>query len=363
MIEIDTIQGKDVFQVERTSIVNPEDVSVLDPTPTRALTLVTCYPFYFVGSAPQRFIVRAVRVAPRARAGALPLLFPVSSQTLAESVQEWREPHDTCNNSVALAAAIVCVTAGVSQAQQTSTTSETKSFEVLAVDGNTLVVRLPEGTRELTVADDFRFIVNGQPLSVRELKTGMKGTATITTKTTVTPVTVTEVKSGTVVVRSSANIIVRTPREIQSFTQGEVDKRGIKIIRNGKPVQMSKLREGDQLSATFITSAPPRVMTEQEVRATVPAAAATAGGARRRRRRRLRRPPSQRLRRVVNREAAVVDRNAAVVNGTTQSASAAPSQSARTLPKTASSWPWVALASILLLVVGLSLTVMRRLAR
>ena len=67
------------------------------------------------------------------------------------------------------------------------------------MDGNTLVVRLPEGTRELTVADDFRFIVNGQPLSVRELKAGMKGTATITTRTTVTPVTVTEVKNGTVV--------------------------------------------------------------------------------------------------------------------------------------------------------------------
>jgi Sortase domain len=42
-------------------VVNPEDVSVRDPTPTRALTLVTCYPFYFIGSAPQRFIVRAVR--------------------------------------------------------------------------------------------------------------------------------------------------------------------------------------------------------------------------------------------------------------------------------------------------------------
>jgi len=255
---------------------------------------------------------------------------------------------------VALAAAIVCVTAGVSQAQQTSTTSETKSFEVLAVDGNTLVVRLPEGTRELTVADDFRFIVNGQPLSVRELKTGMKGTATITTKTTVTPVTVTEVKSGTVVVRSSANIIVRTPEGVRSFTQGEVDKRGIKIIRNGKPVQLSELREGDQLSATFITSAPPRVMTEQEVRATVPAAAATAGGA----------PPAS---------AGAAAKPAAATSSTakpaqsstaaTQSASAAPSQSARTLPKTASSWPWVALASILLLVVGLSLTVMRRLAR
>ena len=43
-------------------MVDPEDVSVLDPTSTRVLTLVTCYPFYFVGSAPRRFIVRAVSV-------------------------------------------------------------------------------------------------------------------------------------------------------------------------------------------------------------------------------------------------------------------------------------------------------------
>ena len=61
VIELETLNGKDVYRIERTWLVYPEDVSVLDPTPTRALTLVTCYPFYFVGSAPQRFIVRAVR--------------------------------------------------------------------------------------------------------------------------------------------------------------------------------------------------------------------------------------------------------------------------------------------------------------
>ena len=60
-IEVDTVHGTDVYRIERTWVVNPEDVAVLDPTPAPALTLVTCYPFYFVGSAPQRFIVRAVR--------------------------------------------------------------------------------------------------------------------------------------------------------------------------------------------------------------------------------------------------------------------------------------------------------------
>ena len=61
-IELDTLDGKEAYRVERTWVVDPQDVSVLDPTSTRVLTLVTCYPFYFVGSAPRRFIVRAVRV-------------------------------------------------------------------------------------------------------------------------------------------------------------------------------------------------------------------------------------------------------------------------------------------------------------
>ena len=92
---------------------------------------------------------------------------------------------------VVLGGALVCMTATLTLAQTAATTTETKKFQIIAVDGNQLVVRLPEGTRELTVPDDFRFNIDGNMLSVRELKPGMAGTATITTKTTVVPVTVT----------------------------------------------------------------------------------------------------------------------------------------------------------------------------
>ena len=240
---------------------------------------------------------------------------------------------------VALAAALVCVTAAVSQAQQTSTSSETKRFEILAVDGNNLVVRLPEGTRELTVPDDFRFTVNGQQLSVHELKVGMRGTATVTTRTTVTPVTVTEVKNGTVFERSGGSIIVQTPEGFKMFSQGDIDKRGVKIVKNGKPVQLSDLNKGDKLTATIVTAAPPRVMTQKEVQASVPTTAAPSLPAAR--------TPAPAT---------------SPAPATTAPSSPAPGPTAKTLPKTASATPLLGLLSVLSLAMGLGLTIRRRLA-
>ena len=59
-IRIVTADGVFNYYVQRTTIVMPQDVWVLDPTADPALTLVTCYPFNYIGSAPKRFIVRAV---------------------------------------------------------------------------------------------------------------------------------------------------------------------------------------------------------------------------------------------------------------------------------------------------------------
>lgn len=57
-IEMLTRQGKTEFVVSSITIVDPTDVSVLAPTDDPTITLVTCYPFYFVGHAPKRFIVK-----------------------------------------------------------------------------------------------------------------------------------------------------------------------------------------------------------------------------------------------------------------------------------------------------------------
>jgi sortase A len=67
-IEVTTVSGEQLFRIERISIVSPDDVGVLSPTSTPALTLVTCFPFYFVGSAPERYVVRAVLSSPQAAA-------------------------------------------------------------------------------------------------------------------------------------------------------------------------------------------------------------------------------------------------------------------------------------------------------
>jgi len=57
-IDMLTHQGKSEFVVSSITIVDPSDVSVLAPTEDSTITLVTCYPFYFVGHAPKRFIVK-----------------------------------------------------------------------------------------------------------------------------------------------------------------------------------------------------------------------------------------------------------------------------------------------------------------
>jgi sortase A len=65
IVTLTTSRAEYVYRVVSTRVVSPNEVSVLNPSKHEILTLVSCYPFYFVGPAPNRFIVRAERVTER----------------------------------------------------------------------------------------------------------------------------------------------------------------------------------------------------------------------------------------------------------------------------------------------------------
>ncbi len=63
VITVSTLAGEYRYRVVSTKVVSPTDVSVLTAGVRQTLTLITCYPFYFIGPAPDRFIVQAERIA------------------------------------------------------------------------------------------------------------------------------------------------------------------------------------------------------------------------------------------------------------------------------------------------------------
>jgi sortase A len=72
VLTLETAMGPGEYVIDDIRIVSPQDVSVLDATPAPTVTLVTCYPFYFVGDAPRRYIVRAVRRGPITEKASIP---------------------------------------------------------------------------------------------------------------------------------------------------------------------------------------------------------------------------------------------------------------------------------------------------
>ena len=234
--------------------------------------------------------------------------------------------------------------------QSTTSTTRTQPFEVISVVGNRLVVRSGDATREYTVPEDFRFTVDGKQIGVRDLKVGMKGEATITTLTTVRPVFVTEERSAKVMQAFGNSVILRSQDgKFRLFTQEDADRYGIGIIKNGQPIEFQQLRANDEISAIFVT---PReqVLTQEQVDARLalggtPTGSATTGAA----------ATSTRP------APATATRSIPPPPPPPTSVTSAPApREGRSLPKTASPLPMIALAGLALLAVGLTMTIARR---
>jgi len=163
----------------------------------------------------------------------------------------------------------------------------------------------------------------------------------------VTPVRVTEVKNGEVVQATGNSLLVKGPNGFQMFTPGDVQKRNVTIMKDGKPVDFSSLHAGDRLSAVIITEGPPTVMTERQVQAALNTAPGAAPGG--------------------SAATAKPAPGASTAPATAKPApamaegGAAGGSTAKKLPKTASQAPVVLLAGLLLLAAGATMTMRRQL--
>lgn len=238
-----------------------------------------------------------------------------------------------------VAVCVIGLFAGAAVAQTQSTATRTQKFEIISVVGNQLVVRGPDGTRELTVPDNFMFTVDGKQLSVGQLKPGMSGEATITTTTTVKTVYVTEARNVKIMQSQGNAVIIRAQDgTFKLFTQEDANKYKVSIVRDGKPIEFQQIHAGDMVTATFVTPKD-QILTEQQVNARLAQAPAPAPAA-----------PAPKP------AAAPAPAPAPAP----AAAAPAPAPAPKTLPKTASELPLLGLISGVLLAIGASLTLARR---
>jgi sortase A len=87
-IELATTGRTGTYIIDRISVVYPSDVSVLRTRPHASLTLITCYPFYFIGSAPTRYIVQASLAGSAPTDHALPVLRSVDQKDFTSTQME-----------------------------------------------------------------------------------------------------------------------------------------------------------------------------------------------------------------------------------------------------------------------------------
>ena len=274
-IELKTLKGTDTYTVDQIQIVSPRQVEVLRRTSVPSLTLVTCYPFYFFGSAPQRYIVRA-SLSPEKNGESenSDLGAPATANNSTRRKQMNLFKKATLMNKGAGAIVLAMLAFGTAVAQDSTVTTiahgqpsfdtQVKNAEVVYVEGNDLVLKLENGRVEhLVIPDSDKFTIDGKEVSVHELVPGTKLTQTITTTTTPRYVNAVRTIEGKVWhVRAPKSLILTLPDNKNQVFNVPNDA---KFTIDGKEKTVFDLRKGMKVKATIVTDEEHTVVESNKV--------------------------------------------------------------------------------------------------
>jgi sortase A len=262
-IELKTLKGTDTYIVDQIQIVSPRQVEVLRSTSVPSLTLVTCYPFYFIGSAPQRYIVTAsLSPEKNGRSENLDLGAPATANNSTRRKQMNLFKKATVMNKGTAAILLALVAFGAAAAQDSTVTTiahgqpsfdtQVKNAEIVYVEGNDLVLKLENGRVEhLVVHDSDRFTIDGKQVSVHELVPGTKLTQTITTTTTPRYVNSVRTIEGKVWhANAPKSLILTLPDNKNQVFNVPNDA---KFTIDGKEKTVFDLKKGMKIKATIVT--------------------------------------------------------------------------------------------------------------
>lgn len=229
--------------------------------------------------------------------------------------------------SVAVAVHAQVQTTSNATSGEPTTKTQVDRGEVVSVDGNDLIVKMEDGSLRhfANVPESARVTVNGQELGIHDLKPGMKLERTITTTTTPKTITTVQTVKGTVwQVTPPTSVILRLE---DNSTQRFTIPKGQKFTVDGQETDAFGLRKGMKISATKVVEVPETVVEQQKkVTGTMPP------------------PPTP----------PAPDQPILVaVVAVPVPAQAAPSEQAKTLPQTGSSFPLLGLVGALALAIGL----------
>ena len=274
-IELKTLKGTLTYIVDEIQIVSPRQVDVLRPTPAPSLTLVTCYPFYFFGSAPQRYIVTASLTKEKNGESENSKLRPPANSQNSLRRNEMKLFKKTNLFGKGVGAFVLAIaTLGTAPAQdstvatithgQPSLDTQVKNAEIVYVEGNDLVLKLENGRVEhLIVPDSDRFTIDSREVSVHELVPGTKLTQTITTTTTPRYVNSVRTIEGKVWHVNSPNRVILTLPDNQNQVFNVPSHARFTI--DGREKTVFDLKKGMKIKATIVTDEEHTVVESNKV--------------------------------------------------------------------------------------------------